>query len=785
MKHSLPPAILATLLAVIPAITSADPSGWQDVTKDASQTASGQTATSTTTSTTTTTAVVKDGDKKPAAGQTTTTTPTAKAAMAKAAAMQRAAARAAGVPPKPAKPAWQEFKLDPKATMLLDFTDSNPDMILQIFARTSGITIVKDPSFKTTISVSSAKAVGLDDAFEILNTVLELNGYEFQKKGKLLVVGKKAAPAPVVQMQPNPQPAQAAPPDDTPVIRYYPVKFASASQLARVINEVFVPAQLDTIMQQLQGGGGQPMPPQFRGGQQQGPKPPKVIRASSDDYSNTVVVSAPVKLQDDVATLVKELDKSTEQPLESKIFRLKYISVEEAVDAIQNVLTANTPTGRGGAKEQNNQNQGYYYYRYAGADKPGSGAQSATGIKQTNSVIVSATKENIAVITQLVSDMDKESAYVGTTTVIHLENAKSDDVATLLNQAFTKRKDNSQNDNPFYYIYDESPPSSKKPEFSTDVTDAGEVVNVRDLTGKVNVISDPNTNSLIVVTLPSNLKLIKGIVDRLDRIADQVMIETVIVEANLNKETKLGVEWSFMQGNVFNDAANKATGTTDFGLQSTTPPPQGLRYTLSGTGYSAFVNALQTDTKFKVLSTPRIFTSNNVKAEIDVSEQLPYITTTQTGIIGNQTSSYDFKNIGITLTVTPRITSAGSVAMDVVQAADDLQGFTTFNAPIINHRQASTTVSVKDGETIILGGIIRHTINLTNNKVPLLGDLPLLGQFFRSTDKSDGQTELLVLLTPHIVRTAAEAQRLRAEETKRISQTSQDDLKKIVPPRKD
>ena len=125
--------------------------------------------------------------------------------------------------------------------------------------------------------------------------------------------------------------------------------------------------------------------------------------------------------------------------------------------------------------------------------------------------------------------------------------------------------------------------------------------------------------------------------------------------------------------------------------------------------------------------------------------------------------------MGIVLTVTPRITSNGFVSMDIVQTANDLQGYTTFNAPIVNQREADTRVSVRDGETVILGGIIRKTVTTDRRKVPVLGDIPVLGQLFRSTTKENAKTELLVFMTPRIVRDAAEAQRLRLENEQKMS----------------
>ena len=194
------------------------------------------------------------------------------------------------------------------------------------------------------------------------------------------------------------------------------------------------------------------------------------------------------------------------------------------------------------------------------------------------------------------------------------------------------------------------------------------------------------------------------------------------------------------------------------------------------------VDAITTDTRNKVLSTPRIFTSNNVKAEINVSTKLPYINNQQEGALGNLFQSYDFLDVGVILDVTPRVTASGQVTMDVVQSADDLQGYTTFNAPIVNHRSATTTVTVSDGATVVLGGIIGTTKTRTDNKIPILGDIPFLGSLFKSTSNEVQKTELMVLLTPHIVHTPDDARRIRATETKELSKESQGELKNVVKP---
>ena len=821
-----------------------------------------------------------------------------------------------------APPAWSSFKLNKKTTMDLKFRNANVDMVLGLFSKTSGITIIKDPALVGPITVTSGKPVSLDDAFKILSTVLDLQGFAFHKDGQLLVIKKKSQtnqggrstsfdPTLLTQMMDR----------SKPDLKVYYIKYANASQVARVVNEVFANSGggMDQMLQQLMGGGGAPVriggasfegdgaataaEPQGRGGFGGGAggfgggggqgrggggfqfggnqgrggangnpmsnffqnmfggrnQNTSVVKASSDDFSNSVIVNAPKAEQAQVKDLINQLDKQSDAPMQTKVFKLDYASSADVAPMVQNVLTANAPRGKGGIGTQNVP----FEQRIQQAARFGS-TQAAFGTvvsePRTNSIIVTATDENLKTVADVIKEVDKEVTYENSAVVIPLSNAQASQIAPLLNQAFGNRNNggnqntgqnrgNQQNRNTNQqqnrpnngtgggggaaiggggatrvsddaYAVDENnlsasmqidleDPTATSGDLATAVTvgqgflfggggqnnnaanrqnqqparDAqGRLINIRDLQGQVSIIPDPATNSVIVVTSPGNLELVQGIIDKLDKIPQQVMIETIIVEATLGSADKLGVEWNYTMGKAFGTPGQTATGSSAFGQQTNQDPIQGFRFTLAGSALTSFMKALTTDTKFEVLSTPRIYTSNNVQAEINISQRVPYVISQREDAQGNLTFNYAFQDVGIVLTVTPRITSKGEVTMDVTQTANDLQGFTSFNAPIINQRLAQTTVTVGDGETIILGGIIRNEVKATTNKIPILGDIPILGNLFKSTDKSKTKTELMVLLTPRIVRNDEDARKLRDEQMKKMSPQSQGNINKVTPP---
>jgi general secretion pathway protein D len=165
-----------------------------------------------------------------------------------------------------------------------------------------------------------------------------------------------------------------------------------------------------------------------------------------------------------------------------------------------------------------------------------------------------------------------------------------------------------------------------------------------------------------------------------------------------------------------------------------------------------------------------------VKSTINVGETF-YVPNGQSQFAGSTTVSYSPVSVGVELDVTPRVTSSDTVSMDVNQTDNDLQSIGSDGEPITDTRTATTTVTVQDGRTVVLGGIISKTRRLIANKVPIIGDIPIIGNLFKSTSNEVQQTELLVLLTPHIIRTTADADKMTKEQTSDLSKQSQQALR--------
>lgn len=287
------------------------------------------------------------------------------------------------------------------------------------------------------------------------------------------------------------------------------------------------------------------------------------------------------------------------------------------------------------------------------------------------------------------------------------------------------------------------------------------------MVGEATISSDPETRRLIVITDEETSQYVSQVVSNLDRAIPQVLIKVVFVEATYREGLDIGIEGSYRR-----QFTTGTTGVVDqlFGLASQgaspTPPAIGGTgaglYQILGSDYTVTLRAIAEAGKTEVLSRPSILARNSQQAIITVGQQVPLISNTRFDAVNGQINTVTYQDVGIILRVTPFISANGMVEMivspEISELADRSQwvpltetGQGGALAPTINTRAADTVVVTPHGQTIIIGGLMRNSKAKTVSKIPLLGDIPLLGALFRRTIQSDVKTELLIFLTPYIV----------------------------------
>jgi len=272
---------------------------------------------------------------------------------------------------------------------------------------------------------------------------------------------------------------------------------------------------------------------------------------------------------------------------------------------------------------------------------------------------------------------------------------------------------------------------------------------------------DERTNALIVRDIPSNVELIAEVIGRLDATTPQVLIEAKIVETTLSNTENMGINW-VTQATAkaakrpttwpFTDSTEVKYNSDDFPGAATTDFSYG---TLDFSQLSAVMELLRSRTDTNILSNPRIVTLDNQEARIVVGSQYPLPQYTYNEEQARlQVNGWEYKDIGIIFIVTPHVNNAGYITVDLEPKVTEILDFVTVentSLPRLSTEEAKTSVMIKDGETLVIAGLIKDKVTDIKKKTPLLGDIPLLGLIFQKTEKTVTKTDLLIFLTPHII----------------------------------
>jgi general secretion pathway protein D len=629
----------------------------------------------------------------------------------------------------------------------LRFSRASLDQVLRYISSITGYTIVKDSEVTGDITILSEKDVSVEDALDALNSALAAKGYTSIRIGNVLkIVSVDGAKQSEIKVQVGKDPSKIKVGDEF-ITQVMQLSYSDAAELKR---------DLATLM-------------------------PKRGDISANSRSNTLIVTDIASNVRRIAEIIKELDAPQASVTQLRVFTLINADAQTLAATLNDLFKSDTLTSTGGGAGGGG--PGAFFRQFAagpggrGGGNTGTGGDAATGTAtqptaaeaamararatvkisvdtRTNSLIVSAPAADMAVLERLIYQLDKDETEPEGTLVVHLKHGDAATLATSLTSLLQSSGTQTQTG------------GGGGGNFFANMARAAQTQSAAQakggsLLGQVRIVADKDTNSLIFITSPRNFERIKTMVDSIDYARPQVMIEVIVAEKTLNNQSDLGAEWKILPtGEIFGDWVNSVASTA-FNLDAIT---QGLHYTFTSKNVQGVIKMLQQDSKLNILSTPRILTSDNAAATIKVGERVPFLTSRQVTDTGSIYNSYSYQDVGITLTVTPQINPDGFVSMSVHPVISKIEQTTFFDAPVIANREATTEVMVKDGETVIIGGLMKDDMTETVNKVPILGDIPILGHLFKSTDKTKEKTELMVFLTPRVVHNAEELRDLSAKD---------------------
>jgi general secretion pathway protein D len=619
-------------------------------------------------------------------------------------------------PVRPSMPAAKAAEPD-DGLMSLDFSDVDIKQFIKAMSDVTGRNIVVDEQVKGKVTIISPKRVNPKEALKVFESTLGVYGYALVESGEVT----KVVPA-MEAKQMGPFRGGASVLGDKVVTRLIPLKFAQGDMLISVIRPLLPVTSYITFHQE----------------------------------TNTVIIVDYASNVEKLLGIIERLDVPGQEEVIT-VRRLTYAGAKEMADRINQLFS------KGGLSKRNIVSP----YQPGTSSAPAPGPGSAAGMfvepksqteaqviadERINAVVIVASKPMTEKLLGLVENLDQAApAGQGRINVYYLKNADAEEMAKVL----TNMVSGSQ------------PPGQTRPVGMAPAPPMPPgMVGSMTLQGAITVTPDKATNSLVITASKEDFTTLKQVIEALDKRRRQVFVEALIMEITTDKQRQFGIEWRTTSD--FTKKGLQGIGGTNFGninavAENPLNAPQGLAVGvvdgIISFGGKDFLNlggllhALQTETGVNILSTPNILTTDNEKAEIVVAQNVPFVTGQSQNTGGTTLTTIERRNIGITLRIKPQISESDAVKLSVYQEISSISPTQLDKAKdlITFTRSVDTTVVVSDGQNVVIGGLIRDDLNDVENKVPLLGDVPLLGWLFKYKSKQKQKTNLLVFLTPHII----------------------------------
>jgi type II secretion system protein D len=474
------------------------------------------------------------------------------------------------------------------------------------------------------------------------------------------------------------------------------------------------------------------------------------ITITPDPRTNSLLLLAPPDSIEMLETMINMLDEIKPITAEIQMYLLMNADAEETKNLLEELFQVGEKAPRGGQAEQER--------RLVLGEMGGFGVQAGTAElafsvdKRTNTVIAAGSPEYLEIVEQVVFRLDALDIQNRVQRIFKLRNAVAQNVAATMSSYF-------------------------EAEARVLESEGAEESVLRKLERQVTIEADEDSNTVILSYNPRLERQVIDMVNKLDQAPPQVMIQVLLAEVTLTDRVEMGVEFALsdllfsenavvgpngvIQGDNFDFVGGTSVGAQGSGSLG------GFTFTISGEDFNFLLRALQTEGRLEVLSRPSIMVADNQEANITVGENVPVVNNV-TVTSGTVVPSVNYEKVGIILDVEPHINPDGYVNLHIMPEISAIGTSSVtigsgISLPVFTERSADTWVTVRDGETIVIGGLITSNDRDSENKVPVAGDIPFLGPLFRSTVTDKTKTELLIVLTPKVIRSETEAREISVE----------------------
>jgi general secretion pathway protein D len=599
----------------------------------------------------------------------------------------------------------------------INFPDIDINVLINLISEMTGKNFIVDPAVKGKVTIICPDKISVDDAYRVFESVLEVHGYATVPSGSVIKI------VPAVQARSKSIPTvlkdEGSRADDKFVTRIIRLDYAEPEEIRKFIQPLIS----------------------------------KTSMVLADANANLLVITDALANINRLLEIIKAVDVPSEDE-ELEIIPLKHASAASIGKSIGQLFTQARAARRRTSRTQ-------------------TATVKIIPDERTNSLIVFAPREDIDKLRSLLAQLDVEvTTEGGNIHVYYLQHADAEELVKVLTSLPTKQSGKTDDSK---VVRPNPADAAKKNEAAAQTEgEAASTASSVELSDDIKITADPETNTLIITSSKEEYRLLEKVIKQLDIPRRMVYLEALIMEVSIDKQFDIGAEWGGL-GSFHDETGTLGTGFTDnsFGLingiaQGTTGMAAGATFGILKKGVKiggayfpnlgTVVNAFQKDSDINIIATPQILTTDNKEASITVGENVPYITSKNTSTTGSTQdyTNYEYKDVGTTLKITPQINQANLLRLDIEVEVTRLKSEAGVATPTTYKRSAATSVVVHNEDIVVIGGMIGQDATSGDYKVPLLGDVPVLGWLFKTHESSKRKTNMFIFIAPRIVDSSPE-----------------------------